>query len=111
MEEDTEKLIQQLDGMIERMESIGTAARLLIEAVDHNSDVLHQEGGKDGMYMRHCRLQEANPVMHEQIKDRYSVAVIETMKQVVAASNMLREMTEQFICIPDDKKKFASKMN
>ncbi len=109
--QDTDKLIAELKGMIERMQDIGNAARDLIVTVEHNSDMLNAEGGKEGMYMRHCNLAKTAPELHESIKDEYSKTVIETMKSVVMASVILTEMTEQFMQIPDEKQKFAAKMN
>lgn len=111
MEESTEKLVKEMYELIEHMHFIGSATRAMIKTIWDNDEMIEKHGGIEAMCRRSAILQQKVPELHENLKDQYTAAVNETMKSVGEALPMLLQMVNKFYDIPDDQKKFASKMN
>jgi len=111
MEKDTEKLRHEFDDMIEHMVSIGSAAKALVKAIYDNSELLEKQGGIEHIAGRSMILEKSEPKLHDKMKQQYTEAVTDTMKQVAEVIPLLNTMVTAFFRMPEDKKKFASKMN
>ena len=111
MEKDAQELVAQIKDNTKRMIAIGEAGKALIESILHNEDRIGGEGGMQDQCRKHLLLEQEDPKLHDELKDEYTTAVGFTMNQIAELYPLLQSMIAAFFRIPEDKKKFASKMN